>query len=205
MSGWPSWISFQPIIVWPGTLAQFRESSPFSVKRDQTIRELRSELDFLGADDVVLRVALAPSDIRRDGHPRAGAQPVHPGIVLVFAREPSSKKFGTPSQALSYLQQMASSTERDPHRLFKLASVRGAHPDVGGTRATWDKIAEAHRYLTDEEVFEIGVDKFITWTANLRALTLALHDLRRLKRYGVAQDDQHLAGFRAALTQGKAS
>jgi hypothetical protein len=40
-------------------------------------------------------------------------------------------------------------------------------------------------------------DKFLTWETNLRAVAIALEDLRRIDRYGVTQTAEQYQGFKA--------
>jgi hypothetical protein len=45
------------------------------------------------------------------------------------------------------------------------------------------------------EPLAYGTDRFTLWQDNLRAITLALHDLRRVERYGVASRGEQHSGF----------
>lgn len=79
-------VTFRPIEKWPG-VAQNRigqRRSPFSAGWTATMALLDRELRALAAERVVIQLALAESDIRLDGWPRAGARPEHPGVVLAF-------------------------------------------------------------------------------------------------------------------------
>ncbi|HSC21004.1 MAG TPA: hypothetical protein VLC07_04685, partial [Solirubrobacterales bacterium] len=60
-----------------------------------TLWKLESELDKLGARDVVIEVALTESEIRLDGWPRAGARPSHPGVVVSFNSRHGPLRYGT--------------------------------------------------------------------------------------------------------------
>ena len=51
-------------------------------------------------------------------------------------------------------------------------------------------------YSTDVFGPRWGLPLADCWTDNLRAITLGLHDLRRLDRYGIAKRGQQYAGFR---------
>ena len=51
-------------------------------------------------------------------------------------------------------------------------------------------------YATDAFGRPTGEVRSGDWKSNLRAITLGLHDLRRLERYGIAQRGQQYAGFR---------
>lgn len=56
----------------------------FSSYWTNTLSLLEAELDKLGANDVVIQIAVSESDIRIDGWPRANAQPSHPGVIVSF-------------------------------------------------------------------------------------------------------------------------
>lgn len=84
---WPTGLVLAPLVGWPRAMrpADARRRSQFSASLGDTVSLLRTELRELGASrhgDAVLQLALAPGDFRRDGMPRAGARPEHPGVVL---------------------------------------------------------------------------------------------------------------------------
>ncbi len=71
---------------WPGDLtpASERERAPFTAALSDTLMLLKSELGHLGARNIVLTMAMRPSDLRPDGFPRPNASGEHPGVVLSF-------------------------------------------------------------------------------------------------------------------------
>lgn len=79
-------VTFRPIEEWPrqrGLRSPVeREGSRFEARWQQTLDLLTYELGRLGADAVVVKLALTERDIRRDGWPRSGARPEHPGVVV---------------------------------------------------------------------------------------------------------------------------
>lgn len=77
-------ITFRPIERWPKPMTRFRQRSRFKASYSQTLDLLDRELWHVGAKQVVLQMALQPSDIRVDGLPRASAKPSHPGVILAF-------------------------------------------------------------------------------------------------------------------------
>lgn len=79
-------IRFRPIDNWPGALRTNAErtSPQFSARYTDTLDVLERELNHLDAERVVIQLALAPSDIRLDGFPRANARPDHPGVIVSF-------------------------------------------------------------------------------------------------------------------------
>lgn len=76
--------SFVPLVVWPGQQTSGRKRAPFRSSYSQTVDLLDRELRHLNARQVVIQLALQPSDIRLDGRPRAGSRPSHPGVILTF-------------------------------------------------------------------------------------------------------------------------
>lgn len=75
---------FRPIIAWPGKMIEARKRATFRSSYQSTINLLKRELEALGANSVVIQLALMPQDIRQDGLPRANAKPSHPGVILSF-------------------------------------------------------------------------------------------------------------------------
>lgn len=80
----------KPIEKWPGASTKDRKRAQFTTPYGKTLQLLEKELEYLGASNVVIQIALEWKDIRNDGRPRAGARPSHPGIILSF----DSKKKG---------------------------------------------------------------------------------------------------------------
>jgi hypothetical protein len=86
-------ISFRPIELWPGELTRLRKASPFKASYSDTMNLLRFELTKLGAQHVVVQLALPPSQIRRDGLPYESARPAHPGVILSFKSKGGDLRF----------------------------------------------------------------------------------------------------------------
>lgn len=95
MNDFSSPYRFRPISTWPGDLTRAvdRRRSPFRAPHanpkkpggDTTMKALARELEWLGAKDVVVELALREADLRVDGMPRARAKPPeHPGVILSF-------------------------------------------------------------------------------------------------------------------------
>lgn len=77
--------TFRPIEEWPNPGFEphrSRERSRFDSHWQATLDLLRYELARLGADAVVVKLALGDRDIRRDGYPKSNARPEHPGVVV---------------------------------------------------------------------------------------------------------------------------
>ncbi len=77
--------TFRPLEDWPKEGFEphrSRERSRFDSHWQTTLDLLRYELVRLGADAVVVKLALGDRDIRRDGYPKANARPDHPGVVV---------------------------------------------------------------------------------------------------------------------------
>lgn len=79
-------MQLRPIEEWPGEMTPetVRRRSPFSANWRTTMNELDRELYNLGAEAIVLQVAMAEKDFRIDGLPRAQARAEHPGVILSF-------------------------------------------------------------------------------------------------------------------------
>lgn len=79
-------MQIRPIERWPGELTpdSRRRRSPFSADWRTTMGQLNTELYNLGAEAVVLQVAMREEDFRLDGLPRASARADHPGVILSF-------------------------------------------------------------------------------------------------------------------------
>jgi hypothetical protein len=57
-----------------------RPSTAFKSTYARTLDRLESELQRLGAVDIVVQAGFRREDIRNDGWPRSGASPAHPRI-----------------------------------------------------------------------------------------------------------------------------
>lgn len=79
-------LTMGPVNGWPGilTAASERERAPFTASLNDTLMMLKSELGHLGARNIVLAMAVRPSDLRSDGFPRPNATGEHPGVILSF-------------------------------------------------------------------------------------------------------------------------
>jgi hypothetical protein len=88
-------VVFRPIEQWPGELTAWRRRSQFSAPWGKTLQLVERELEFLGAHQVVVQVALTDRDFRIDGTPRARAQSAHPGIILAFESEYGPLQYAT--------------------------------------------------------------------------------------------------------------
>lgn len=79
-------VTFRPIENWPNRRplrsSDERERSRFDSSWSQTLNLLSYELGRIGAEAVVIQLALEDQDIRRDGWPRATARPEHPGVII---------------------------------------------------------------------------------------------------------------------------
>ncbi|MFN3652592.1 MAG: molecular chaperone DnaJ [Armatimonadota bacterium] len=78
-------VRFQPLTQWPGAPRSQRKPSRFRVMFPAILDDLERELEYLGARDILIQIAVEPKDIRNDGWPRSGARPSHPGVILNFA------------------------------------------------------------------------------------------------------------------------
>lgn len=77
-------VTFRPIDRWPTAQTVNRKASPFRAHWDDTLDLLEFELGRLRAHTIVIQLAITEDEIRRDGWPRAHAQPSHPGVILAF-------------------------------------------------------------------------------------------------------------------------
>ena len=82
-------LTYRPIEKWPTAMTAKRRRSQFSANYGSTLSLLDRELQYLGARNVVLQIALSEADIRLDGQPRVNSIPSHPGIIIAF-----DSKFG---------------------------------------------------------------------------------------------------------------
>ena len=78
--------SYKSIERWPGELLDNddRPYHRFEATWPQTTELLCRELEHLGADHVVMQLAVKPNQIRVDGALREGTKPEHPGVILSF-------------------------------------------------------------------------------------------------------------------------
>lgn len=75
---------FRPIDTWPWPFTEERARSPFSAGYTDTLGILDRELRHLGAERLVICMALPDSQIRNDRQgPYADARPEHPGVMVV--------------------------------------------------------------------------------------------------------------------------
>lgn len=86
-------VTGRPIETWPGQLTEDRRRSQFKSTWSATLDLLGRELFHLKAEQIVMQLAVAARDIRRDGFFRADVRPDHPGVIL---------SMNTPYGALSY-------------------------------------------------------------------------------------------------------
>lgn len=82
MSMWPDNLTVAPLLAWPRELTKNRNYSPFTAEWSSTLALLKRELAQVNARNVVLQVAIDPTQFRRDGRPRADARSQHPGVIL---------------------------------------------------------------------------------------------------------------------------
>jgi hypothetical protein len=75
---------FQPLEVWPAEETARRQRSPFKTIWTKVLAHLERELRQLGARNLVIRLQVAPRDIRQDGQLRADARPPKPGVIIQF-------------------------------------------------------------------------------------------------------------------------
>ena len=74
-----------PIDSWPQLLTDDRTWDRFSVGWTDTLWLLEREIDQLGGENVVIKMAVRPQDIRRNGRLRANARTEeHPGVIVCF-------------------------------------------------------------------------------------------------------------------------
>ena len=74
----------RPIETWPGQLHadSERQLSRFSTAWGDTVDLLEREARALGADEVIVQLAITERDCRLDGWIRADAKPTHPGVIV---------------------------------------------------------------------------------------------------------------------------
>jgi hypothetical protein len=96
-------LTFRPISTWPGVLTKNRVGSPFKATYEQTLKLLESELEHIGARNIVLELDLTEADLRLDGNPRAHAKPGHPGVVVSFDSRYGPLRYATDLYADSWV------------------------------------------------------------------------------------------------------
>lgn len=77
-------VTFRPIDEWPREETEERLPSPYTVGWGETLVLLKGELAKLGAEHVVVQLALKENRIRSDGWPRADARPTDPRVIVSF-------------------------------------------------------------------------------------------------------------------------
>lgn len=77
-------ITFRPIEEWPGEETERRLPSRYEIGWQQTLEDLKRELDALGAEHVVVQLSLKENRIRLDGWPRSDARPEDPRVIVSF-------------------------------------------------------------------------------------------------------------------------
>lgn len=79
---------FRPLTQWPREETKTRRNGQFRVTRMQLYDHLDSELEKIGARNLVIQAAFDERDLRIDGTPRAQSKgPSHPGVVVSFASD----------------------------------------------------------------------------------------------------------------------
>jgi hypothetical protein len=78
--------TFRPIQQWPGAFTTERRRSQFKAIYTQTLKGLEKESLAINARNIAIQLALRDADLRRDGLPRAGSRPAHPGVILSFEK-----------------------------------------------------------------------------------------------------------------------
>jgi hypothetical protein len=73
-----------------------------------------------------------------------------------------------------------------------------ARPEHPGVIVSFRKpVRDATGRTTVKIPLNFPADRFTSWEANLRAVAIALEDLRRIDRYGVTQNSEQYVGFKA--------
>lgn len=75
---------FRPLVKWPGTPCNSRRPSNFATSFARTLDQLKSELEKLNADNVVIQALIKDADLRKDGMLKEGCRPKGPGIIVSF-------------------------------------------------------------------------------------------------------------------------
>lgn len=87
----------RPIDQWPGELTpdDARQPTQFTATWTETCDLLHREVEMLGADEVVLQVAITERESRQDGWVRADARPRHPGVIVSFESKHGPLRYHT--------------------------------------------------------------------------------------------------------------
>lgn len=86
-------VIYRPIDFWPRAVDKQRPHSPFRANYTETLQLLERECRQLGADQVIVELALHEDDLRRDGKPYAGAHTSHPGVIVAFESDHGPLKY----------------------------------------------------------------------------------------------------------------
>ncbi len=86
---------FRQLSTWPGkkTPPEKRRRSPFSAQYSKTLKLLATELQHLGASNIVIEANCDARMIRQDGQLRSDARLNSPGIVLSFDSKNGPMRF----------------------------------------------------------------------------------------------------------------
>ena len=79
---------FRPLEQWPGKSTpanQHKSGSNFRATQTRRLDLLESELNYLGARDIVVQAYFDRGDIRNDGWPRSSARTRAPGVIVNFS------------------------------------------------------------------------------------------------------------------------
>lgn len=83
-------ITYRALSAWPNdvpaTSFQNRQRSPFRSPWSATLDDLDRELYQIGARHIVIEIDAPPTEIRRDGIPRADARTRSPGVIVTFEK-----------------------------------------------------------------------------------------------------------------------
>lgn len=88
-------VTFRPQTHYPPEFSQRRLNSIFRAGWKDTLERLKFELRKLGAEEVVIEIAMEDKDIRLDGWPRGRATARHPGVIVSFESKHGPLRYGT--------------------------------------------------------------------------------------------------------------
>lgn len=97
-------VTFEPLEEWPGKATVNRKPNPFRPRSggwnsrmpwSDTLWLLKTELSHIGATLIVFQIALTREQIRKDGLPRSGSSPKHPGVIISFHSRGRHLRFKT--------------------------------------------------------------------------------------------------------------
>lgn len=88
-------VRFRPQTLYPPEFSRTRSKSLFRAGWSDTLGTLNFELKKLGAEEVVIEVAMDEKDIRLDGWPRVSALARHPGVIISFDSRHGPLRYGT--------------------------------------------------------------------------------------------------------------